>query len=411
MTPCQWRPPVAATIALALVTAARAGAQGLPSRPIELAEGQVVVSGTVSASVADDDSPGYFNVTDYDHSALRLFSAAITAAWQPVDRLAVLADVRTENLDTPRVSAAYVRVRPWIGRAVDIQAGRIPPSFGAFARRGYALDNPLIGYPLAYQYLTTLRADALPATADDLLAQRGRGWRVRYPIGDPTPDAGVPLVSAFRWDTGVQVRVGTRPIEATAAVTLGTLSNPRVTSENDGPQVSGRLALRPTAGFVLGVSAARGPFVTREATAALPAHASGDTPTQQAFGVDAEYSRGHWILRGEVVFSSWSLPVVDAPHVTGRLEAVGAWVEGRYRVTPRVYVAARADHLGFSKLAGTLFGGQPTPWDAAVTRLEAGGGYFLLRNVVARAVYQRNWRDGGRPTRRHFVAAQIVYWF
>src|SRR5438445_5776950 len=43
----------------------------------------------------------------------------------------------------------------------DVQIGRIPPTFGAFARRTYANDNPLIGYPLAYQYLTSLRADAL----------------------------------------------------------------------------------------------------------------------------------------------------------------------------------------------------------------------------------------------------------
>ena len=37
----------------------------------------------------------------------------------------------------------------------------MPPTFGAFARRTYANDNPLIGYPLAYQYMTTMRADAL----------------------------------------------------------------------------------------------------------------------------------------------------------------------------------------------------------------------------------------------------------
>ena len=41
-------------------------------------------------------------------------------------------------------------------------------TFGAFARRTYANDNPLIGYPLAYQYLTSLRPDAVPATADAL---------------------------------------------------------------------------------------------------------------------------------------------------------------------------------------------------------------------------------------------------
>ena len=96
-------------------------------------------------------------------------------------------------------------------RAFDIQAGRVPPTFGAFARRIYASDNPLIGYPLAYQYLTSLRADALPVNADELLAMRGRGWLSSYSIGNPMPANGLPLASGFRWDTGVQVHAGVGP--------------------------------------------------------------------------------------------------------------------------------------------------------------------------------------------------------
>ena len=101
-----------------------------------------------------------------------------------------------------RAYAAYVRVRPWRRHRFDIQAGRIPPTFGAFGRRAYSTDNPLIGYPLAYQYLTSLRPDAIPATADDLLRMRARGWRSSFPVGSQTPGPGVPLVTAFRWDTG-----------------------------------------------------------------------------------------------------------------------------------------------------------------------------------------------------------------
>src|SRR5437660_527842 len=63
--------------------------------------------------------------------------------------------------------------------AFDIQLGRVPPTFGAFPRRAYSTDNPFIGYPLAYQYLTSLRADALPANADELLQMRARGWLSR----------------------------------------------------------------------------------------------------------------------------------------------------------------------------------------------------------------------------------------
>src|SRR5256886_9040457 len=66
----------------------------------------------------------------------------------------------------------------------DIQAGRVPPTFGAFARRAYVSDNFLIGYPLAYQYLTSLRPDAVPANADELLRSEerrvGKEWRSRW---------------------------------------------------------------------------------------------------------------------------------------------------------------------------------------------------------------------------------------
>jgi hypothetical protein len=388
-----------------------AHAQLLPSRPIELANGRLVVSAEVSASLAADDAPGYFNYTDYSRDPLRMFHIGVLASWQPLDRLAFLTEVYSDNLDGVQALGAYVRFRPWPTRIFDIQAGIIPTTFGAFSRRGYSTDNPLIGLPLAYQYLTTVRGDALPATADNVLRQRGHGWLVSYPIGNPQAAAGLPLVSALDWDTGVQLRVGTRPVEASAAVTLGTLSRPRRTNDNGGLQVSGRVAWRPTAGWVLGVSAAQGPFASHTATDALPAYATGERPTQRAAGVDAEYSRGHWLVRSEAVFTSWSVPAVDAPRITSRLRATGAFVEGRYRLSPRIYVAGRVDHLGFSRLTGTLFGGQPETWDAPVTRIEAGGGYLLRRNVMAKAVYQHNWRDGGRPTTRHFISVELMYWF
>jgi hypothetical protein len=100
-----------------------------------------------------------------------------------------------------------------------------------------------------------------------------------------------------------------------------------------------------------------------------------------------------------------------ASNESDKLDAVGMWVEGRYRVTPRLFLAARADRLGFSHISGTLFSGQPTTWDAPVERLEVGAGWYLQRNLVARAVLQRNWRDGGRVRSRTFLSAQLAYWF
>ena len=123
----------------------------------------------------DDTDGAWFNYTDYEHNALRLFRVGVDADMRLTDRVSVLTEIRSENGDAIKPYALYVRVRPWRDRPIDIQAGRIPPTFGAFARRDYGAGNPLIGYPLAYQYLTAVRPDALPASPDDVLRMRARG--------------------------------------------------------------------------------------------------------------------------------------------------------------------------------------------------------------------------------------------
>jgi hypothetical protein len=298
-----------------------------------------------------------------------------------------------------------VRLRPWRQRTFDIQAGRIPPSFGVFGRRSYGVDNPVIGYPLAYQYLTSLRFDAVPGTADDLLRMRARGWRSSFPIGSKVPGPGLPLVSGFRWDTGVQARWKTGPIELSGSITNGTLSHPVLSGDTSGKQLSGRVAFTPAIGLVVGVSAARGPWLSREVP--VP----GAAPLQRVLGADLEYSRGHWIARGEMVWSRWSLPAPLPPSDAASVAALGAWAEARYRISPRVYLAGRADRLGFSRVSGSAPGSQPIPWDAPVTRLEGGLGYYLQRNVVLRATAQSNWRAAGRVRSRTFFSAQVAYWF
>jgi hypothetical protein len=94
------------------------------------------------------------------------------------------------------------------------------------------------------------------------------------------------------------------------------------------------------------------------------------------------------------------------------LTATSAYVEGRYRVSPRWYVAARADTLTFSRVRGDrVFAGVPTTWDAPVKRLELGAGVYLQRNLTVRVSVQPIWRDGGRVRQRTFTSAQLAYWF
>jgi hypothetical protein len=129
--------------------------------------------------------------------------------------------------------------------------------------------------------------------------------------------------------------------------------------------------------------------------------------TQTAHGVDIEYSRGHWIVRGDAVFSAWRIPFATEARIA-TLRAAAAAAEARWAFMPGAYAAARIEHLAFSEIA--------TPeglraWDAPVSRLEAGGGYYIQRNVVARLALQLNRREAGRVTRARLLAGQLHIWF
>jgi hypothetical protein len=82
--------------------------------------------------------------------------------------------------------------------------------------------------------------------------------------------------------------------------------------------------------------------------------------------------------------------------------------EGRYKLAPGFYLAARVDHLDFGALQDAP--GSPG-WDAPVTRVEGGLGYSLLRNLLLKASYQYNRREAGPVLSDGLPALQLVLWF
>jgi hypothetical protein len=129
---------------------------------------------------------------------------------------------------------------------------------------------------------------------------------------------------------------------------------------------------------------------------------------QQALGLDLEWARGHLILRGEAVFSSWHLPAVDATRIEEPLDALGAFVEARYKLRPGLYVASRVERLAMAEIGSNL---GYLSWDADVTRFELGAGYSPLRRVLLKTSWQHNRRDGGRVQKSDLFAAQVLLWY
>src|SRR6476646_8119063 len=83
---------------LALAHGRLAHPQALPSEPLSFADGRVTVGGDVSVSVGPEDT-GFFNFTDYEHSALRLFHADVTTSIGMGGHFSVLGEMSTENGD------------------------------------------------------------------------------------------------------------------------------------------------------------------------------------------------------------------------------------------------------------------------------------------------------------------------
>lgn len=393
---------------LLLVASVRLAAAQTPDQPLQAGTGaRVTVAGELTATYGSDD-PGFFNYATYAYEPLQNVRMLLDASLRASSHLEVLAQVRTDGTSDARLSAAYVRLRPWTTRAIDVQAGRIPTTFGLFGRSGYGADNPVIGRPLAYTYLTSLRRDALPVAADDVIRMRGRGWLSSFPAGNLAPDRGLPIADNDSWDTGVQLRAARGAVEWAGAVTQGALGSPRVHDDNGSLAWSTRLTVRATPGLTFGASGARGAFLSRSLTDDHRLAVDVTRHTQNVAGLDAHYAAGRWQVRGEILRSTWSLPLA-AGAAALPLRAVASWAETRVRVVPGLDLAARGDYLTFSDIAGPV---GPTPWEAAVSRVETGVTATPMRHLRLKLAVQRNRRPlGGRVRHDTLVAAQLGVWF
>jgi len=394
--------------AVVLATAAAASAQ-TTGPPYESARTARVTGGGEFAGIfGPPDDIAFFNFTDYGSNALRLVRLRLFGEWRPAPRLSFIGEVRIENGREVDLAALYVRWLPLASRSLEIRAGRVPPLVGAFPRRAYGRDNFVLGTPLAFQYVTSLRSDALPSTIDDLLRMRGRGWQPSYPIGSSALAPGVPMVSTADWDTGLEASWRHDGFDASLGFTQGAPAVPVVRDRSRGWQWSGRVSAALKSGLTIGASAAHGAWLDDD-VAALVAAPGVDARDQTVAGVEIEYGRGPFLARAEWLASRFSLPLAEHGGTEFTIGTQSGYVEARYRVAPRADIAMRLDRLTFSPVTGS--NGVPTSWDAQVDRVEAVASYRVNRHFDLRAGWQHNWRPAGRVHRRGYPVVAVLFWF
>ena len=344
------------------------------------------------------------NLTYYRENIMKLLRVSLLFSFRASDRVGLYVNITSENLDTPHLYGAFVRLAPLTENKLWIQAGKIPQPFGAFPERWYPFANPLIGTPFMYSYVTSLRPDNIPAGPDDLLSQRGNGLSPQFRGGGNTLRVpGVPMIEIFKWAAGGVGFGSVGQFEWLAGATSGTLSHPGGVDEGDGAQVLGRARYRPSPAFNAGVSAARGRWLNDVVEGSL-GDASLDSFKQTGVGGDFNYTRGHLILYGEAAWSRW-----DVPNIAEPVEALSAFLETRYRLVPGLYLAGRFDRLTFNDI--TSRSGESEHWEFPVTRLEIGTGYSWERHVILKLVGQFNWYDEATELNENIIAFQVVVHF
>ncbi|MBP7775515.1 MAG: hypothetical protein KA371_00120 [Acidobacteria bacterium] len=290
-----------------------------------------------------------------------------------------------------RADEYYLRLALVKNGRLNLVAGKSATLVGNWVARHYSWDNPLINAPLPYENVTIMWDRWTPSSPEEFLGylhQPDRKADMLPMIWGPVYATGLSaLGTAGRWDYGVEVKnagLSSRPADWDAGATGW-----------HRPTVSGRAGFRPSAAWNIGLSLSQGHYLTGDPGQTLLSGARLGDFHQTTIGQDLGYAHGHLQLWSEVFWSQFEVQRV------GRLTTSAYYVEGKYKLTPRLFVALRWGQQFFSDVGGT-------PWDGPASRSEVALGYRFGRRLQAKAQYGRTIENRPVAQGRRLAALQIT---
>lgn len=294
-----------------------------------------------------------------------------------------------------RVDELYAQIRFSGPGRVEARAGRFPTAFGAWVERHLPWDNPLIGAPLAYDDLLTITDGAAPPDRAGFLARREQS---------ENKTAWMPIVWGPSYASGLSVSATLGSVELIAEVKNAGLAsrpadwNPWQRHFDAGPTLTARARWQPTAEWTLGVSISDGAYLREAAADTLGAGQRVEDFAQTTVGVDLAFEHRDLQLWSELMSSRF-----EVPHA-GDVSVLAGFVEARYKLAPRFWVAGRWNQSWFDSLDGVN-------WDYDVRRFDLGLGYRHSTHVQTKVEYRRFSQNGPQLQGNDVLAAQLVAWF
>ena len=304
------------------------------------------------------------------------------------DKVSALSTIRVGENQLFNLDYAAIRLTDLTPLHLNFQGGRFDLPFGNLGERRFPRGNFLFSLPLLYEYGTALPDHV--TSEQEILAARGKG------IGMRLLDGGVYDIGAMLFGTwGI--------VDYALAVSSGTISATTYGSQNSNSDVGtvARLAVTPVTGLTLGAAYAQGAYMEEPTDPNLQS-VNVNNYRQHAVELDLEFSRGHAVFYGEAVYNRWPVPLATGDQ---DFNIFGYYVEGKYTVMPRLYVALRMSGLQFG--SATL-NQQDQRWDYNVAELEGGLGYFLDRDVLIKIVRRETRTYGGTNPKDGLTVLQLA---
>jgi hypothetical protein len=268
-----------------------------------------------------------------------------------------------------QASVRYERSGPL---SVRVDAGYMPSPVGLGIFDVNPKQNPTIAGHMSY---------FVPMLPFETGSARVPAMASTYPL------AAVVTASTTMWDARVAV-TNSSPVRISIP---GVTANPRST-----PVFEAGAGVTPIIGLRLGVSFARGAYLTKsEFAAPLPQN---DRRVTLA-GFEADYAFRYTKLTGEVVHDTF------ATIASGDVGATTWFVQGTQTLAPRWYVAGR--HEGTSSpivATGAFFGAQPTMLSNELT-----AGFRVNRDILLKASYYTRRPYGRVGDWDHQAGVQAVW--
>ncbi|MEW6158588.1 MAG: hypothetical protein AB1813_14240 [Verrucomicrobiota bacterium] len=298
-----------------------------------------------------------------------------------------------------RFDEYFLRYTPFDEPVINFQVGKFATVIGNWIARHDSWNNSFITTPAPYENVTIITDHAVPVSVENFLARKSSPdkkqtwlpiiWGPSYATGGSV----FGLIDKFDYAFELKnASLSSRPY-AWDADTIGW----------EYPTVSGRVGYKPNATWSVGASGSHGAYLLPPAEAALPAGTTLGSFMQTTVGTDVRWAWRHWQVFAEAYASRFEMPFV------GDADTLAYYLETKYKLTPRCYVAARWNQQFFDEIRTDT--GALEPWDRDLWRVDTAVGYRFDRHLQAKLQYSYSHQKGSLQQGEQLVAAQLTLKF